>query len=488
MRFAFINNFEQILAQAVSDTDTTITLDGGGSQMSDASADLVYVLTLFRVDNDGNETAREIVHVTGAEGDVLTVERAQEGTTAQAWAVGEGVSQRLTAGVLGVFTTAADQVQGGTDSAISGEYGIAIGASSESAAAYATALGPWASATGENSLALGYASADGLNAIALGEEASASEDNTVAIGRGDSGATASATGALAMQGTAQAERAISCGFGSRAGSVEGICVGAGSYCERGIFSAVSEEDFGLQVMVGSDAYVEGHASTYLGAGGYVGADWVTAIGASLVGAGPRCVAAGFESGVDQDSPDGIAIGGNASVENAPGGISIGSAAKSTVPGGMQVNALSYLPAEYSRPTQLPSGEFTSDPALPPAVAQQSSQQVVIATAPFDLTDDTAAVTLDLPPGTRLFVDSIDVVIVASDGAGGDPEIQVGPDDQDPADYLGSTPVTKTSVGGRESHDPLVADGVTTLRVATAVAGAGTTYQAKVVFRGYVMEL
>ena len=87
----------------------------------------------------------------------------------------------------------------------------------------------------------------------------------------------------------------------------------------------------------------------------------------------------------------------------------------------------------------------------------------------------------------MFVDAFDVVIVEASGATGAPEIQIGPDDADPADYLAATVITKTAMGGRETFEPLTSDGVTTLRVSVVTAGTGTL-SAKVVVRGYVMEI
>lgn len=110
------------------------------------------------------------------------------------------------------------------------------------------------------------------------------------------------------------------------------------------------------------------------------------------------------------------------------------------------------------------------------------------TAALDLTVAGAAVTLSLPANVVTLPDAFDVVIVESDTPGGTPEIQIGPDDVTPAAYLAATPVTKTAVGGRETHTPLVTDGITALRVSVVTAGTGTAYKVKVVARGYVMEI
>ncbi len=101
MRYGFVNNFEQTLAADLAAGATTMTLDGGGALLAGASADYRYKLTLIQTDAYGNETHREIVDVTAASGNDLTVVREQEGTTELApWPSGTTVQARVTAGNL----------------------------------------------------------------------------------------------------------------------------------------------------------------------------------------------------------------------------------------------------------------------------------------------------------------------------------------------------------------------------------------------------
>lgn len=58
-----------------------------------------YVATLARV-LAGVEVAWEVVHITAATGAALSVTRAQEGTSALDWQVGESISLRVTAGLI----------------------------------------------------------------------------------------------------------------------------------------------------------------------------------------------------------------------------------------------------------------------------------------------------------------------------------------------------------------------------------------------------
>ncbi|WGI23623.1 hypothetical protein QEN58_09660 [Halomonas alkaliantarctica] len=161
------------------------------------------------------------------------------------------------------------------------------------------------------------------------------------------------------------------------------------------------------------------------------------------------------------------------------------------------NAIPYLSKEpFPIPevyqSQLPPGLSLRDALRPqlgdiPDIVGLVSQQVIFGTYPIDLTNDTANAVIELPANTLLLPDAIDVVIVESDGAGGTPEIQVGPNDAEPDSYLATTAINTTAIGGRETFEPLTRDGMTSLRVSVVIAGTGTL-SAKVVVRGYVMEI
>lgn len=74
------------LAKAISPTDTTIKLPtGAGLNFAPLAAGEWFDLTLT------NGEIREVVKVTAVNGDTLTVQRAQDGTTAQSWALGQCV-------------------------------------------------------------------------------------------------------------------------------------------------------------------------------------------------------------------------------------------------------------------------------------------------------------------------------------------------------------------------------------------------------------
>ena len=91
----FYNNVFGQLAAELAAGATTATLSAGHG-FTDPGADW-YLATLIGVTGT-TETAWEIVKVTDVSTNTLTIVRAQEGTTAQAWNAGTRIELRLTAG------------------------------------------------------------------------------------------------------------------------------------------------------------------------------------------------------------------------------------------------------------------------------------------------------------------------------------------------------------------------------------------------------
>lgn len=95
-RLIFKNNFEVALAQPTTTSDTTITIRSG-SGFPNLAANERVVATIV---DAATGLQFEIVTVTAVVGNVLTVQRAQEGTAARAWAAGDMLSIRTTAASL----------------------------------------------------------------------------------------------------------------------------------------------------------------------------------------------------------------------------------------------------------------------------------------------------------------------------------------------------------------------------------------------------
>lgn len=462
MRFGFLNNFASQIAAPLNDTATELELSEGAELLEAtlSSADAV-ALTLFATDSQGNETKREVVYVTAVTGTTVTIERGQEGVEPQTFSAGDGVEARLTAGMLSNFYSGSawgeDAATLGSGATATAAAGVAIGAAwggDEAAGSYeagGVAIGSGAGAYGVTSLALVGASAYGARSIALGRGATVYGDDGVSI-YGEVNATRAV--AIGKGASATAEDSAALLFGASATSLRALAVGYNA--EAGAIDAVS---FGRETMTYGEASI--------------------AFGVKAASYARAAIALGESS--EASFGGGIALGKGAEAAEK-NSIALGEASKVQITGGMQINALSYVPLVYDHTSDTGWGN------APENSTRQSAMQVVIATAPLDLTGVSGAVaTIELPANTVLLPDAFDIVIVEASGAGGSPEVQIGPDDVTPDSYLAATPVGKTAVGGRKSHMPLTQDGITSLRVSVVTAGTGTL-KAKLVVRGYVMEI
>ena len=91
MAYKFINNYETKLTAQATDAATSITV-ASASGISVSIGD-TWRLTI----QNANATQFELIDVTAVSGNVLTVVRGREGTTAQAWAAGSVVLCGVTA-------------------------------------------------------------------------------------------------------------------------------------------------------------------------------------------------------------------------------------------------------------------------------------------------------------------------------------------------------------------------------------------------------
>lgn len=100
MAVLFTNNAASRLAVAITAGATTLSVTSGeGSKFPSPSGGDWFPLTLVKASG-----ALEILQCTGRSGDVLTVVRAQEGTSAQAFSAGDRAELRLTsAAIQGLF-------------------------------------------------------------------------------------------------------------------------------------------------------------------------------------------------------------------------------------------------------------------------------------------------------------------------------------------------------------------------------------------------
>jgi len=118
MSLLFTNNAVSTLASGISDVATSLTVQAAdGLKFPNPTGNDSFLITLEDASNN-----IEICECTNRSGDVFTIVRAQEGTTALNWLSGDSVELRITAGVLSQYR------QGVGDSVTSTAINLALGA------------------------------------------------------------------------------------------------------------------------------------------------------------------------------------------------------------------------------------------------------------------------------------------------------------------------------------------------------------------------
>lgn len=273
----YTNNASTTLAAGIASGATSITVaSGAGALFASPSGGDWQMVTLTNADG----SAIEIVKVTGAAGDVLSIVRAQEGTTALAWATGDQVSARLTAGML---VRLAENKASGTD---------------------AIALGVFAAASGQDALAIGKsAQAFSRGSIAIGQATAEREGQLIASAHACIPRDAWTAG-YGSQYSAFSESGFSSHFadlGSPPAWSSGHTVMDGD-----IVAPTTPNGFQYRVYAGS--YVSGASNSRTEAAGseptwptVIGDSWGTGSGASQI----DYVAANLATGMDETIPPGM---------------------------------------------------------------------------------------------------------------------------------------------------------------------------------------
>ncbi|HAT7517398.1 TPA: hypothetical protein JAV82_005280, partial [Kluyvera ascorbata] len=93
------NNASTVLASSINASATTLTVNTGAGSLfpSPVAGTSFFKLTLI---DAATGQLTEIVHVTARSGDVMTIERAQEGTAARVWSANDIAANMMTAGTL----------------------------------------------------------------------------------------------------------------------------------------------------------------------------------------------------------------------------------------------------------------------------------------------------------------------------------------------------------------------------------------------------
>ena len=98
MTYLYENNAAGTLASGITNSATSLTLNAGQAALF---PNPVAPDTFFATLTDAaTETLIEIVSVTAVSGNVMSIVRAQDGTSAQSWNAGDILSQRVTAAEL----------------------------------------------------------------------------------------------------------------------------------------------------------------------------------------------------------------------------------------------------------------------------------------------------------------------------------------------------------------------------------------------------
>lgn len=93
------NNAQTVLAAGISASATSLTVNSGTGALFPSPSTGVSYFKLTLIDAATGQLS-EIVHVTARTGDTMTIDRAQEGTTARAWSANDIAANMMTAGTL----------------------------------------------------------------------------------------------------------------------------------------------------------------------------------------------------------------------------------------------------------------------------------------------------------------------------------------------------------------------------------------------------
>ena len=104
MSFILVNNFNTTLSAASSSTATTFTVSSSANLPTLAAGEVLPIT----LNDAATRQVFEICYVTSISSNVLTVERAQEGTSAQNWNVGDFIWNGPTAGTALLQNTVDD--------------------------------------------------------------------------------------------------------------------------------------------------------------------------------------------------------------------------------------------------------------------------------------------------------------------------------------------------------------------------------------------
>ncbi len=92
------NFAKSTLAVGIAPADLSFTVASGEGIRFPQVGTFIVVLWGLSFGNPSDDPNREVLHATLLSGDVFTIIRAQEGTSAKSWGVGDKIAHTITAG------------------------------------------------------------------------------------------------------------------------------------------------------------------------------------------------------------------------------------------------------------------------------------------------------------------------------------------------------------------------------------------------------
>ena len=98
--FRNANFAKSTLASAIAAGDSSLTVASGHGVRFPQSGTFIAVIWAAASSNPSDDANREVIHCTLSSGDTFTITRAEEDTTAAAWAAGAKIAHTITAGKI----------------------------------------------------------------------------------------------------------------------------------------------------------------------------------------------------------------------------------------------------------------------------------------------------------------------------------------------------------------------------------------------------
>jgi len=475
----FSNNATATLAAAITNAATALTVVTGKGALFASPAGGDYELATI---TDG--TAIEIVKITARSADAFTVVRAQEGTAARAWSAGVTIEGRATKGTFERFAqddgTGTDAIALGGATAPGIEDTI-MGKSASGGEGQNVALGGWAAATAAYATALGWgASALKNNSVALGKEAFSDRSESISVGVaarcGNDGAWQASTYYAAGSVVTDSAIGYLCITAGTSGSsspawnsTEGATTSDVSVTWRSFGS--STVSMNALVAVGYLAKAIGDSAIAIGLNTVSGQNSI-AMGESAQAAN-TCIAFGYEA-VAHGGYACTAIGQFVKNSAAYYSIVIGSDITNSVDNTHVIGG----PSLVVKSANGGSGSIELD---------YCGQENYIFSDVIDLkTAADAVAQVTMQAGTAFFVNEVGIIVTSSSGVTGQPNVSFGIVGNTVA-LLASTATTKSSAKGRDTFTPLSKDGVTSLTASVKVGATATAMSGRFYWKGILVQ-